>query len=723
MRGKNRHQKKANKLTIINRIKQTLFISIILFLLLPISTSIYNNGFKKGINMLFNNKVSYLDEYYKAYNLIRYKLFNTTNNDTVIIGRDKILFSSQTMSGSDFDDYKGKNLFSDNEISNIKNSMDEISSYCKNNNINISFSIVPSKTRLYEKYLPSALRNEKGYSRYDQVCEIIDEECKINFIDLKKSLSSDIKNEKIYNKTENKISDLGVYRCYTTILNNLGIKNNINENELDITFENYNKGDLLNKIDLSDCISEKIKLINYNKINKYEVNKNNYYLNNDVKGNNTLIISDGSLKNIDILFSNSIHETYYNNSLEFDSSLIQDSKINNLVIMISEDNLGALINKLKIRNNQEFDKKDSESKEVTKLEQPSILANKLLSSDTVALAINCENADNVVITNNGNKTVLNKSNGMFIGQVKIIEGSNNTLQIYGCKDDLKSDSISIDVYGNINAEILPITINEDGYFFEKDYFNPVKITNDEINNIKNNVLSMKEHLESVNPNAKLVIAIAPNKSTMFYNYKNTSSSQLKKAFEDTDVCFVDIKEKLMKNKSIEDVFYKTDIHWNPLGAFIGYESIMEAIKPYSNTINILSEDDFDIRDNYIHTGELISYLGLGNNITTEKDKVLVPKKPYTSNYVQMPPLTWLGSSNKQLSLVSANSQAPTCIIYRDSFATCMLPYLAESFSNSYVQEEWQYNYVKSLTVQQKPDFVIYILAEKNVNQLANAILD
>lgn len=58
-------------------------------------------------------------------------------------------------------------------------------------------------------------------------------------------------------------------------------------------------------------------------------------------------------------------------------------------------------------------------------------------------------------------------------------------------------------------------------------------------------------------------------------------------------------------------------------------------------------------------------------------------------------------------------------MFRDSYATNMMPFLSESFRELAYYEEWNFKFDSNLIDNEKPDIVIYELLEKNIPMLLN----
>jgi hypothetical protein len=64
-----------------------------------------------------------------------------------------------------------------------------------------------------------------------------------------------------------------------------------------------------------------------------------------------------------------------------------------------------------------------------------------------------------------------------------------------------------------------------------------------------------------------------------------------------------------------------------------------------------------------------------------------------------------------------NSKLPSCMVMHDSFGTQIFDILAERMDTTYYPYMWDYTYDNSYVNSEKPDYVIYIVAEWNLDSI------
>jgi len=153
------------------------------------------------------------------------------------------------------------------------------------------------------------------------------------------------------------------------------------------------------------------------------------------------------------------------------------------------------------------------------------------------------------------------------------------------------------------------------------------------------------------------------------------------------------------------LYQKTDTHWNDRGAWVGYAAIMADVRTNVPGVRVLSLADFD-KVTTVRPGlDLTGLLGLRESYH-EQSLDLKARIPLRLPYVEqdvIEPFT-----------VNASSPAlPGVVVFRDSFSTAVLPWLAESFGRgAYL---WEYGFDKQVIELERPAIVIQEIAERKLS--------
>lgn len=244
-----------------------------------------------------------------------------------------------------------------------------------------------------------------------------------------------------------------------------------------------------------------------------------------------------------------------------------------------------------------------------------------------------------------------------------------------------------------------------------DYLGTTEYSMEELEQIKENLLDKRDYLKK--KGIEFYIMICPNKEVIYYEYMPTyynRKSEINKADklvkyleENTDLNIVYPKQELLMSKGKYNTYYKWDTHWNQIGAYIGFESLMNAIG--DETISSFKEIEFIPYDRA--GGDLVNMLSIlpsgmdydyvANNYKTEIESSIFKEEGskvyYKSNSL----------NDKKL------------LLFRDSFGEALMPYLSKAFSESIVTSDRSFDpdFIES----EKPDIVVFEVVERGIDVL------
>ena len=180
--------------------------------------------------------------------------------------------------------------------------------------------------------------------------------------------------------------------------------------------------------------------------------------------------------------------------------------------------------------------------------------------------------------------------------------------------------------------------------------------------------------------------------------------------ENSNIEVIYPKNELLANISIGPLYYKTDTHWTDLGAFVSYQKLTSTLKNYFPLIEllpplsqlnfsyILSQGNGDLADMSALKGELFDW---------KIDFPIINRVSYASP-----------EPNPRMIITKhSNPILPKAIIYRDSFFSALLPFMANNFSQAYYL--WDSNLNSIFIKQQQPNVVILEIVERMIGTLLN----
>jgi len=255
-----------------------------------------------------------------------------------------------------------------------------------------------------------------------------------------------------------------------------------------------------------------------------------------------------------------------------------------------------------------------------------------------------------------------------------------------------------------------------------DYYGLELLKPEELARIKRNISYFNKQLQE--KGIQFLVVLAPNKHTIYPEYlpsdvrarkgQKTRADQLADLFSTIDISYIDLRANLLNAKAIyqQPLYYKTDTHWNQLGAFLGYERIVAEVKKRYPELKTQSLADYQIKtsDNK-GTGDLAGFIDMRGSLRDEN--VLLEGGPQplavtiVSPYQEHP-------ERPDVAMEIHGKQAPRLLAFRDSFATALIPYLSEGFSRSIYL--WQVNVDMSIIDKEKPNVVIFEFVERGYDR-------
>ncbi len=218
---------------------------------------------------------------------------------------------------------------------------------------------------------------------------------------------------------------------------------------------------------------------------------------------------------------------------------------------------------------------------------------------------------------------------------------------------------------------------------------------------------------------RLMIIFPPDKNSIYpenmppeiVQIKQSSRiDQLLNSWKNSDDCrMIDLRSALIEAKKTNQVYFSTDTHWTPYGAFIAYQLLARKMHVYFPAINVRELTDFKIVSRSF-SGELTAPEFSHLNIT-ETTSYLIPRFTSDTTDLQIVSPKGLKYNAKQLIISYSNDKnLPTAIIYHDSFFNEIYFFIKEDFSEA--QYFWSYNVDLDFLKAKKPDFMILEVTER-----------
>ncbi len=238
-----------------------------------------------------------------------------------------------------------------------------------------------------------------------------------------------------------------------------------------------------------------------------------------------------------------------------------------------------------------------------------------------------------------------------------------------------------------------------------DYNSENVLSDDEIDDIVKTLDLVNEYWEL--QGSEFLFTIAPNKNSIYPEYmpdnyigsdEPNNAEKLGEAIGDE--YYLDMFEVLRDNEEI--LYLKRDSHWNNLGAYIGFEAILEALGIEEVGFNITSTE---IRNEFEADLEEMLY-----PVNPELDEQIYytydTEYEYHSNFKSVDDLD-ITTHNQFIEDNGENS----AVVYRDSFGNALLELFGMQFTSV------DYSRAVPYRMTYETDYVIIELVERNIPNL------
>ncbi len=268
-----------------------------------------------------------------------------------------------------------------------------------------------------------------------------------------------------------------------------------------------------------------------------------------------------------------------------------------------------------------------------------------------------------------------------------------------------------------------------GVYFGKDGFLLEKYTKEGFDKklVNKNVRALGKFVKRASKSAEVKVMMVPSKTYTLDNYLPAFAETY-----DEDIFYNQLEKELpesvlvpvcdmMQNHKKEYIYYKTDHHWTTFGAWYGYVSYLESCKK-DGKIAEPKKDLEEVSDNFLGT----TYSKV--NIYSQKDKIYIyePKHEmkvvynlgektgktfYEKKYLKKKDKysVFFGGNQAVLEISGGAKKEETLLVIKDSFANCMIPFLAEDYGKVVVADMRHLNIGMSMLLRKfKPTKVLVL---------------
>lgn len=214
---------------------------------------------------------------------------------------------------------------------------------------------------------------------------------------------------------------------------------------------------------------------------------------------------------------------------------------------------------------------------------------------------------------------------------------------------------------------------------------------------------------------KCIFLICPNKHSIYpenYLFDRpegfTRADQMTKIFDELNAPYIFPRDYLISKKTEFNypLYYETDTHWNPKGAYLTSLLLRKKIQDFFPSAN-LPQLEYEVKiDSSMKAGDILPMLKIKNAKSTQV--TLSPANQKIDNFY-----TYIRNEGRDgVHTKGADPTLPRAIIFRDSFFSALEPFVSPFFSEAEYHWRRFSEEDKDYVLQYKPDIIIFEAVER-----------
>ncbi len=449
---------------------------------------------------------------------------------------------------------------------------------------------------------------------------------------------------------------------------------------------------------------------------------------NDFIGSSRLLflIPDADLREMLMpLFSASYTDTVYKNTLSYSDKTADLGHHAACVCILREDRLSELLDGADIST---YEARTAEFERGGAVSAPRAVSSSYKKSGTVIIAGESFDAQTVTVASSLETVTVNSLDGRFIAELSAKPGER--LALTGSREGRQTSETAYHTApSSVSCEESVFAGGASMLYYEQ------TIADYTGGSAGASAAQLRKKLEKTvakirqltGKDTKILFLAAPNPLTVYpgaasaelmqKRAETTNYDAVASALEGADgVEFLDIRGVMRQNSDIGKLYYQTDTHWTELGAYFGYRTLIEAVSRGFPAVAPLSLSSFTQTEKTVPAGDLSGFSGLSG--LTENAVFLKPNFKLRAVGINEKPDTIDRSVYGDVLTSAVNDdRLPTAVMIRDSYSANLFPWICEHFSYLYCQSMWNYTPDHGKIEELKPDYVIYVICERNLGAL------
>ncbi|MDD4773290.1 MAG: hypothetical protein PHZ09_06750, partial [Eubacteriales bacterium] len=255
-------------------------------------------------------------------------------------------------------------------------------------------------------------------------------------------------------------------------------------------------------------------------------------------------------------------------------------------------------------------------------------------------------------------------------------------------------------------------------------------TDTQIESVKKRVAERVSYLAGIN--CELIYLIIPTPMHVYpelvpdrfpLNTGITRTEQFETAVTESGAVVINLYELFTEHKNDEfKIFHKTDTHWTQYGAYLGYLELLSYVSEKWPDATPRGEGEVEFYKEQVEIADLAEHTEMDQKLLRENATFM--RLLFDTNH---DPNIWHPRTNRlNHDLCShdhvtkssrAGSLLPRAYIMRDSFGTPIYALLSDAFESANWKSMWRYDFDKNDISRFKPDYLIYIVTERNIGSI------
>jgi hypothetical protein len=254
----------------------------------------------------------------------------------------------------------------------------------------------------------------------------------------------------------------------------------------------------------------------------------------------------------------------------------------------------------------------------------------------------------------------------------------------------------------------------------EDYRGMRKFKQAQLEEIYANLMYRKKRLLQMG--IEYYVIIAPNKQTIYHEFIPSKYTRVDpqtrwlqtKTFlnQQGNNFIIDPTEELLRQKQAYPSYFKTDLHWNNMGAYYASQMLLGEMRKKFPQVHTHALNEYTIQPTPFTQGDMARMIHAGyiedvqyEFTSPSLQQIVYANAPLFPSYVSTQPI---------IQTFTPDTTQPHVLMFRDSFGNGMIQFISQE-SNKAVYV-WTHVFDWAIIEQEKPDVVVHEISEKLIHK-------